>query len=84
MTEDEMLDRVTLWQLLAPLPVYDREMLLLIYHVGRPEAYTGTWPPTLTDIGLYIGTRYGPRPLSEAAVRYRRDVLMKRWALGKR
>lgn len=79
LTEDFIIDHVTLGQVLAPLSLADREMLLLIYHIGAPLSYRGAWPPNLTEIGVYIGTTHEGKPLSEAAVRYRRDMLLAKW-----
>lgn len=75
-TEDQLLNIVAVEQLLARLEEPDRLMLRMIYHLDHPDDYEGPWPATYTDIGVYVGTRYEGQPLSEAAIRYRRDVLL--------
>jgi len=78
--EDAILTRVALEQALARETPSDRVMMLLIFRVSVPEDWFGLpWPPTYADIGNYIGTRFGVGPLSEAAIRYRRDTLLAKW-----
>lgn len=57
--------------------------MLLIEKVDRPDDWTASWPPRHVDIGIYIGIKYRGKPLSEAAIRYRRNVVKLKWE-GKR
>lgn len=77
-SEDDILNRVSVEALLAKLRPEYAEMLVLIYRLEHLADYTGTWPPTYDAIGHYIGTKFGKdhRPLSEAAIRYRRDAAL--------
>lgn len=77
--EDEILNRVTVEAVLAKLHPADRMMMLLIYRVEQPDDWSAQWPPRFEDIGVYIGTRYEGKPLSEAAIRYRRDAIEGQW-----
>lgn len=52
-------------------------MMLLVYQVFQPEDWVGRWPPKFEDIGRYIGLKYEGAALSEAAIRYRRDAIVK-------
>lgn len=76
MNEDQILDHVSVERLLATLGAADAEMLILIFRIkAPPDGWTGRWPPTYEQIGDYIGRKYEGRPLSEAAIRYRRDAV---------
>lgn len=81
--EDAILSRIDLETALAKLHPADRAMMLLIYRVACPDDWDAGWPPRYLDIGRYIGLRFEGSPLSEAAIRYRRDVVLRMWA-GKR
>lgn len=74
--EDEVLTRLTVDALLKPLEAADRELLRMVFLVEQPLGYMGPWPPTFADIGRYIGIKYEGRPLSEAAIRYRRTAVL--------
>jgi hypothetical protein len=74
MTEDDMLNRITVEQLLNRLPPHHAELIRMIEKIDQPLDYTGPWPATYEDIGVFIGVKYEGRPLSEATVRYRRDA----------
>lgn len=76
MTEDEILTAVTVEAVLARLTPADRALMHLVYGIAPPEDYAGTWPPTHADIGFYIGMRFEGYRLSEAAVRYRKKVIL--------
>lgn len=78
--EDEILARIDLEVALAKLHPSDRDMMLLIYRVSRPPDWDAPWPPRYLDIGAYIGLKYRGSALSEAAIRYRRDVVLRMWA----
>lgn len=78
--EDEILSRIDLEVALAKLHPSDRDMMLLIYRVARPTDWKAPWPPRYLDIGEYIGKKYRGAALSEAAIRYRRDVVLRMWA----
>lgn len=75
-SENEMLARVSVEQVLARLNEADRVMLNMIYEIEFPEDW-GNLPVTYTNIGAYIGKRFEGKALSEAAIRYRRDVLIR-------
>lgn len=77
LTEDEMLDRVAVQQVLAVLSEPDRIMMKMVFGLEYPADW-GNRQPTFTTIGHYIGMRFEGEPLSEAAIRYRRDVLLRR------
>lgn len=76
MSEDRILDAVSVEALLEKLQPADAEMLILIFRIqAPPDGWLGRWPPTYEQIGDYIGRKYEGRPLSEAAIRYRRDAV---------
>jgi hypothetical protein len=79
MNEDQLLRQIDLDRALARLTEEDRVMMLLIYRVERPDDWRGRWPPRYEDIGRYIGLRFQRKPLSEAAIRYRRDAVKAMW-----
>jgi hypothetical protein len=83
MIEDHILNLVDLEHALAKLERPYREMILIIYRVWQPDDWEGRWPPTYQDIGVYIGIKFEGKPLSEAAIRYRRDQVKEMWK-GKR
>lgn len=79
MDEDQILDRIDLERQLARLHPADRDMMLLIERFDKPDDWTAEWPPRFSDIGIYIGLKYRGKPLSEAAIRYRRNVVIRFW-----
>lgn len=79
MDEDTILTRVTIEAELEKLHPAERAMMLLIYKIDQPEDWTGPWPPKYEAIGRYIGLKFEGRPLSEAAIRYRRDAVLGVW-----
>ena len=83
MSEDRMLMEIDVERALAALHPADRVMMVLIYQLEQPADWTGRWPPKFEDIGRYVGLKFEGAPLSEAAIRYRRDVVLGQWA-GKR
>jgi len=83
MSENQILTRIDLERALARLHPADAMMMKLIYQLEQPDDWSGRWPPKFEDIGHYIGVKYEGAPLSEAAIRYRRDVVRAQWA-GKR
>jgi hypothetical protein len=74
MTEDDIIARVAVEQLLERLPPVHAELLRMAARLEQPEDYVGPWPPTFVDIGRHIGEKYEGRALSESTVRYRRDA----------
>lgn len=74
MTEDELLNQITVEQVLRKLPPHHAELLRMIERIEQPTDYTGPWPATYEQIGVFIGLKYEGRTLSEATVRYRRDA----------
>jgi hypothetical protein len=58
-------------------------MMLLVYGIEFPDDW-GARPVTFTTIGEYIGIKFEGAALSEAAIRYRRDVLLQRLRGGLR
>lgn len=76
MNEDHLLDRVAVEQALAGLSESDRMMMKMIFGVEYPADWGGR-PVTFTTIGQYIGLRFEGQELSEAAIRYRRDEILK-------
>jgi hypothetical protein len=83
--EDVILTRIAIETELAKLDESSRVMILLIFELEAPTDWPYGWPPTYRQIGVYIGQRFGEeqKPLSEAAIRYRRDVILAMWQ-GKR
>lgn len=78
-TEDQLLTRIALETELAKLPEADRVMMLMIYKIEIPSDYArfaDEFPVTYGSIGKYIGGKYETQALSEAAIRYRRDVII--------
>lgn len=79
MNEDQILNQVSVEALLDTLTPADAEMVALIFRLRpQPDDWVGRWPPTYDAIGAYLGNKYGGRPLSEAAIRYRRDAVFAR------
>lgn len=84
MIEDRILNRIDIDRAMAKLPEPDRVMMRLIFRLEIPEDWgKRRWPPKYEDVGDYIGRKFEDGPLSEAAIRYRRDVVLQLWA-GKR
>lgn len=80
MNEDQLLIKVDIETALARLDPADRDMMVLIYRLERPVDWgRRRWPPTYDDIGDYVGRKHEHGPLSEAAIRYRRDVVQAQW-----
>ena len=80
MSEDQILLQIDIDRALALLPPADRVMIELIFRVSVPADWgERDWPPTYTDIGDYLGRKFEGSPLSEAAIRYRRDVVLAMW-----
>ena len=80
MSEDQMLTKIDIEAALAILDPADRDMIVLIYRLERPADWgIRRWPPKYDDIGDYIGRKHELGPLSEAAIRYRRDVVHAQW-----
>jgi hypothetical protein len=52
MTEDDMLNRITVEQLLNRLPPHHAELIRMIEKIDQPLDYTGPWPATYEDIGV--------------------------------
>lgn len=80
MNEDLVLTQVDVERALAKLSPEDRAMIVLVFRVDIPADWgKRPWPPKYTDIGDYIGRKFRGSPLSEAAIRYRRDVVLANW-----
>lgn len=78
--EDELLSQIDIDGALAELPPETRDMVLLVYRYEAPADYKGPWPPSMDDIGHYIGMKYHGKPMSEAGIRYRRAKQEALWA----
>jgi hypothetical protein len=74
-------DRIDIERSLDMLEPADREMMVLIFRLEiQPEDWgKRPWPAKYDDIGDYIGRKYEGSPLSEAAIRYRRQVVFQFW-----
>lgn len=79
MNEEQILIRIDIEHALAKLHPADCAMMLLIYRIVQPPDWDASWPPKFEDIGHYIGIKYEDGPLSEAAIRYRRDAVKGMW-----
>ena len=77
--EDQILAQVDIEAALSKLPPSYAVMMLLVYKVKQPDDWEAQWPPRFEDIGWYIGMRFRGHPLSEAAIRYRRDQVEAMW-----
>lgn len=73
--EDNLLLRVSIDQVLATLSQADRDLVNLCSGIDAPSDYDGPWPATLAAIGAYMGNKYDDGPLSEGAIRGRRNKL---------
>lgn len=82
--EDDILVRLVVEDALAKETELDRVMMLLVHKIEVPSDWPGPWPYTFVDVGRYIGLRFRGVPLSEATVRYRRDLIHKRWRISLR
>lgn len=72
-TEDDVLDRVTVYALLNRLPDEPRLILILVFGLECPADWPwerSRWPPIYSEIGWYVGHKLRGRPISEATVRY--------------
>jgi hypothetical protein len=79
-TEDSLLNQIAIQAALDSLSPKDRELAVLLFHWERPSDWAMEWPPrSFTEIGRYLGAKYGRKALSEATVRYRRAKLLKKW-----
>lgn len=76
MFEDDVLNRVSVDHVLRRLDEADAVMMRMVFRIEYPDDYAGGVPATFGDIGSYIGLRFEGAPLSEAAIRYRRDVAL--------
>lgn len=76
MNEDQILSRIQVEEALASLEPADAAMMRLIFGFEKPDDWKGRWPPKYEDVGRYIGNKFEDGPLSEAAIRYRRDVVL--------
>jgi len=79
--EDEVLNRIAVEQLLVTLSHEHRLVLELVFGLRYPSDWpwpNASWPPTYAAIGHYVGLQIRGRPLSEAAIRYRRFVALKK------
>lgn len=76
MTEDMILNQIDVENELKKLNPADREMLLLMFKLYKPDDWTGRWPPKLAQIGDYIGRKFEGKPLTEAAIRYRKKAAL--------
>lgn len=61
---------------LKDLQPEERELILLMYKLWKPEDWKGRWPPKSSQIGDYIGRKFRGKPLSESAVRYRKKIVI--------
>lgn len=80
MSEDGVLNRVTVAQLLATLADEPRVVIELTFGLTYPEDWPwpdATWPPTYAAVGFYVGNRFRGKPLSEAAIRYIRNAALR-------
>lgn len=78
-TEDQILMMIDIERALASLHPADALMMRLVFRLDQPEDWTYRWPPRYEDIGCYIGIKFEGEPLSEAAIRYRRDAILGEW-----
>lgn len=79
MNEDVILNDIVIEQELARLKPWDADMVRLLYRLEPPLDYPGPWPPKITDIAVFIGTKYNGRPLHEATIRYRHRKIKRKW-----
>jgi hypothetical protein len=77
--EDALLAQIDLENLLAALPESRRVMMELLYRLREPDDWVRPWPPTIEEVGDYIGRRFEGVPLSEATIRYRRNAVLAQW-----
>jgi hypothetical protein len=79
-SEDQMVTQIDIDIALEKLDPADRDMIVLIFRLERPVDWgIRAWPPKYSDIGDYVGRKHELGPLSEAAIRYRRDVVFAQW-----
>jgi len=70
---DEILDKVSLAQALDRLAPEPRLVVELSFGLVEPLNWpwkVTTWPPTDVEIGVFVGTKFRERPVSEATIRY--------------
>lgn len=71
-----ILTEIELEDALSVLSAVDKELLLITFKIQKPDDWTAPWPPQISQIGKYLGLKYEGKPLSEAAVRYRKKVVL--------
>jgi hypothetical protein len=70
---DEILDKLSLTQALSLLAPEPRLVIELSFGLIEPTNWPWKvvqWPPTDVEIGVFVGTKFRDRPVSEATVRY--------------
>lgn len=80
MSEDVVINRVAVAQLLATLSAEPRLVLELTFGLTYPGDWpwpNASWPPTYAAVGFYVGNRFRGKPLSEAAIRYIRNAALR-------
>jgi hypothetical protein len=81
--EDELINQITVEQLLQGLSNEHRLVLELVFGLKYPTDWpwpTSGWPPTYAEVGWYVGQRMRNKPLSEAAIRYIRTAALRKLA----
>lgn len=79
MDEDQILAQIDIDAALSKLSEEFALMMRLVYKQYQPDDWEAQWPPRFEDIGWYIGMRFRGKPMSEAAIRYRRDAVEAMW-----
>lgn len=76
MTEDTILNKVAVEQYLSGLDPESRMVLTLIFELDIPDDWGEDGAVTYAAVGRYVGRKFRKRPLSEAAIRYIRDMAL--------
>jgi hypothetical protein len=80
--DDLILTRVSIDAALARLAPIERDVMRMLYAYDQPLDYEGQWPPTLAQVGRYVGDKHFGKRISEGRVAKIRDTVLARWGHG--
>lgn len=81
MFDEALLTKVTIDAALADLTPIERDVIRMLFAYDQPADYTGQWPPTLGQVGVYVGTKYQHgRAMSDGRVAKLRDTILAKWS----
>lgn len=81
-TATAILDRIALETALEQLAPADRAVMELLYAYRCPAGYTGWWPATAAEVGVYLGAtfpEFNGRPPCARTVWRRHAAILAAW-----